>query len=337
MKPKSKHISIAGISIVLLFFIFSFLLGSILVKKSEKEFNPKKQKGEAEASKYSLQEIDAKTGLVRWKLTAKKGTTKNNLKSAVIKDIEAKVYKNKELIFELKAPYGKANSTTKEVLLYGGVKTLNKQGDFLLSSNQLSLGMGTSIEAQKGFNLTIKNKGNLKGKSALVNEDQTKIEIQDLKEASLKDIVLKGKLVSIHRDDKGNIIKASIYNNGTITFKKHNDSKLSADIIEWKKEDIVEAKSHVIYKSNDVTFNSDYLQIKPSGELIANTNVKIIHGETTCYGDFLIADGSQIIIQGNPKAIQNGKQISADKIVYDLKTEKVEAIGNVKSTISDKV
>jgi len=335
MSSKTKYIAPIGIALVALFFIASYIIGNVVVKRSEKEFSASEQKGEAEASKYSLQEIDAQTGQLRWELTAKEGTTKNSLDSAVIKTISAKVYKDTEVVFELKAPYGKANSSKKEVFLYGGVTTQNKDKTFLLHSNELELGMGASIHARKGFNLVIKNKGKLSGDSAVVNDDQSEINVINLNEAKLQDIALEGNNVYIKRNQEGEIIKALIKNGGKVILKKHKNDSLTANIIEWIKDGSVEAKDNVIYKSKDITFKSNHLLLNPDGKITASDHVEIVHGKTQCFGDQLTYDdNSFIVIQGNPKAIQDGKQITADKILYNLNTEKVEAIGNVQTIIT---
>ena len=174
-KNISKFIPLILTISIIVFFTVSFFRGKSIVQKSEKEINPNQQLAESEAKKYVLKEIDPKTGQIRWDLSAKEGNTENNLQSAVINDIKAHVYKNKEIVFELSAPHAKANSLTRGIYLFGEVVTKDRDGNFLLKSKQISLGMGTSIEAQKGFNLSLKNNGTVKGESALINDDQSKL------------------------------------------------------------------------------------------------------------------------------------------------------------------
>ena len=341
MKSRAtKYLTSFGIILVLLLFVISFVRGNFIVKRSEKEFNSTLQKGEAQTKGYSLQEIDAKTGLLRWELTAKEGETKEKSNVAVITDIQAKVYKDKEVIFELNAPYGKANAHKNEVYLSGGVTTKNKTGDFTLKSNQLGLGIGngTSIEAKKGFDLTLKDKGDLSGESALINEDQSKISVSNLKNASFKDLLFSGKKVSIQRDKNGDIENAMITKGGEIVIKnKDSNDTLTASIINWIKNGTVEAIKNVVYISKDITFKASYLALNPEGKITANGHVQIKHGETNCSGNSLTYDNnSTVVIKGNSKAIQEGKEINADKIQYDVNTGKVEATGNVRTIINGK-
>ena len=338
-KPNSmsKLIPIAVLIGMIVVFTCSFLRGSFLVKLSEKELNPKKQLEEAQASTYTLKEIDAKTGQIRWQLNAKEGKTENNLQTALIKDIDAEVYKNNKVIFKLTAPYAKANAQTKEIYLFKGVTAKNKTGDFLLTSNQVSLGMGTSIEAQKGFNLVLKDTGNVSGENALINDDQTDIQVINLKEAQFKDITLSGKNVHLEKENNGDIQKATITNGGNVILKREKNSSLTANTIKWEKSGKVEARGNVVYISEDKIFKADYLVLKPDGEIYAKDNVFISHGQTKCYGDILnYENNSFITLNGNPKAIQGDKRISANKIVYDLNTSKVSATGNVKTIVINK-
>lgn len=333
----SKLIPVIVLLAMTLFFIGSFLRGSLLVQKSEKEMNPKKQIEEAQAKSYSLKEIDAKTGQVRWQLTAKEGMTENNLQAALIKDIKAEVYKDSEVVFELEAPQAIANASTKEIYLAGDVTCKDKSGNFLLESNQLALGMGTSIEAQKGFRLTLKNSGYITGDNALINDSQTKITVKKLKEASFKDVLITGELVDIDRDIKGDLTKVVISDSGKIVLKKLNNNTLAANIIKWDKTGEIEAISEVVYIQEDKTFKANYLLLKPSGKVYAKNNVLITHGATQCYGNSLTYENNSLTLTGgHPRAIQSGKEITADKISYDLKTGKVEAVGNVKITVINK-
>lgn len=334
----SKLIPILSISCIIVFFIFSFLRGTFLVQKSEKELNSKVQINEAQAEKYSLKEIDAKTGQIRWQLTAKEGMTEDNLEAALIKNIKAEMYKDKKVIFELTAPQAKANASTKEIYLLGDVTAKDKDGKFLLTANQIALGMGTSIEAQKGFNLNLKNNGTLNGDSALINDDQTKIIIKKLEQASFKDIALSGEEVSIERDEKGEPNKATLSNGGKIILKNSNNDTLSANTIKWTKDGQVFAIGNVVYIREDKTFKAGELLLKPDKKLYAKNTVSITHGQTQCSGSSLSFENSSlIIISGNPKAIQGDKTITADKIVYNLDTSKVEATGNVKTTVTNKL
>lgn len=334
----SKITPYIAILAVIAFFSISFLRGSLLLKKSEKEIDIKKQVEEAQAKKYSLKEIDAKTGQTRWQLVAKEGKTENNLQTAIIKDIEAEVYKNNEIVFLLKAPFAKANGTTKEISLFGDVTAKNKSESFLLSAKQVALGMGTSIEAQKGFSLILKGNGTVTGDSALINDDQTEITVKDLKEASFKEILLSGKKVYIEKDKNGDLKNAIISNGGKIILKNQNNDSLIADTIKWQQNGEVEAISNVVYNSGDKVFKAGQLTLKPDKTVYAKNNVQIKHGKTQCFGNSLsYENNSLVVINGKPKAIQNDKQITADKIVYDLNTGKVQAIGNVRTTVANKV
>ncbi len=337
--PKRTNISkfiplILTISMII-FFVISFSRGKSIVQKSEKEINPALQLVESEAKKYVLREMDPKTGLIRWDLSAKEGNTESNLQSATINDIKAHVYKEKEVVFELSAPHAKANSLTKEICLFGKVTTKNRAGDFLLESNQLSLGMGTSIEAQKGFNLSLKNNGTVKGESALVNDDQSKITVTKLEEAVFKDIQLSGENVYIEKNSKGEISSALINNGGKIILK--NNDTLSADTIKWDNSGNIEASSNVVYNSEEKLVKAGYLKITPDKKVLAKNNVSIVHGKTECYGNTLsYGNNSFIVITGNPGAIQGDKKILADKIVYDVNSKKVQAVGNVRTIINHK-
>lgn len=335
-KNISKLIPLVVISLTIIFFVSSIIKGNVLVHNSEKELNPKKQIDEAQAEKYSLKEIDAKTGQVRWQLTAKEGKTEHNLEAAIIKDIKAEVFKNNSIVFELEAPYAKANNATKEIYLFDQVTAKDKTRNFLLTSNQLALGMGTSIEAQKGFNLILKNIGTVEGDNAIINDDQTKIIVRDLKEAIFKDIVLSGKNVSIEKGKNGDLIQATISSGGKIILKNKNNENLAADTIKWNKSGEVEATNNVIYYSKDKTFKAGYLRLTNSGKVYAKNNVLIIHGSTQCYGNSLkYENNSTIVISGNSTANQGNKQIKADKITYNLDTDNVEAQGNVKTIVQD--
>jgi LPS export ABC transporter protein LptC len=319
--------SVAGI------FTFSFVKGSSLVKKSEKELNTKEQKSEAKAEGYSLKEIDAKTGTIRWQLTAEEGSTENNLQGASIKGINAEVYKDNKVVFELSAPSAKGNYGSKEIYLLGKVIAKNPLGTFLLTTNQLALGMGTSIEAQKGFSLILKNSGSVIGENAIVNDDQTKIIVENLKEAIFKNLTLSGTKVSIEKDSGDSDLKnAIITEGGKIVIKDElRNDVLTANEIRWKKDGDVEAISNVVFTSNDKTFRAGYLLLKPDGKVIAKNNVLIVHGNTKCSGNQLNYENDFITVSGKPKAIQGSNQITADKIVYNLQTGKVEASGNVKT------
>lgn len=327
----SPQIIISGIVILL---ISSFIIGNSLVKKSEKELNPNKQINEAQAATYSLKEIDTKSGELRWELTAKEGKTEDNLKAVLIKDIDAKVYKNNKVIFELHAPQARANASTKDIYLFGEVTAKDTEGKFLLKSNQLSLGMNTSIEAQNGFNLILKDSGTLTGENAFINDDQTQIIVKELNEAIFKEITLSGKKVTITRDTNGSLNKALISKGGKVILKDQKTNSLSADTIKWDKSGKIEAVKNVTYTSEDKIFKADYLLIKPDKKIYAKNNVSIVHSDTQCYGNYLsFEDESLIVISGRPKAIQGRKQITADKIVYNLNSRKVEALGNVKTTV----
>ena len=333
-KFKIKSIPLLILISSIVIFIISFFNARILVKQSEKELNPKQQLTEAQATKYSLKEIDTKTGQLRWQLTAKEGKTEDNLQGATIKDITAEVYRNNEVVFELTAPYAKANAATKEIYLLGDVIAKDKSGNFLLKSNQLAIGMNTSLEAQNGFNLTLKNSGTISGQNALINDDQTMITVKNLEEASFKDISLSGKKVVILREQNGDIKKAVISQGGKVILKNQKDSSLSADSIEWINEGNVQATKNVVYTSEDKIFKAEYLLLKPDKSIYAKDNVLILHGNTQCSGNSLnFENNSKITLNGKPKAIQGEKQITADKIIYDINTNKVEAIGNVKTII----
>ena len=335
-KQISKFIPLILVISIVTFFTFSFFRGKSIVQKSEKEVNLTQQLVESEAKKYILKEIDPKTGLTRWDLSAKDGNTENNLQSAVINDIKAHVYKDKVVVFELSAPHAKANSLTKGIYLFGNVITKDKNGDFLLKSKQISLGMGTSIEAQKGFDLYLKNNGTVKGESALVNEDQSKITVTKLEEALFKDIRLSGENVYIEKNKEGEVASTLIKGGGKIILVKNNDT-LSADTIKWDISGNIEASNNVVYNSGDKVFKADHLTISPDKKVFAKNNVSIIHADTECTGSSLsFTNNSFIIITGNPTAIQGNKKILADKIVYDVNSKKVQAIGNVRTITNRK-
>ncbi|GEM_PF-3145144 len=331
----SKLIPKLFLVLMVSFFIFSLIRGNSLVKNSENELNPKKQIEEAQAKKYSLKEIDAKTGQTRWELSAQEGSTEGNLQAALIKNIKAEVYKDNKVIFNLHAPFGKANASTKEIYLYGGVIATNNDGDFLLMSNQIALGMGTSIEAQKGFDLILKNSGTVVGENVLINDDQTKFTIVRLKEASFKNINLSGEKVYLEKDKNGDLTQALILNGGKVILKDEDNDSLSASKIKWSKDGQIEANTNVVYISKDKVFKAGYILLKPDKKLYAKNNVLITHGKTTCYGNALSYENNSLItLTGSrPKAIQNDKQIIADKIIYNLDTDKVEATGNVRTSI----
>lgn len=335
LKKYSSAIFIAGF---IVFFTFSFVRGSILVKRSEKELNTKKVSSEAHANAYILKEVDTKTGDLRWKLTAEEGSTENDLQNASIKGIKAEVYKNNEIVFKLSAPLAKADHNKKEIFLLGEVTAENDTGDFFLKTNQLALGMGTSIEAQKGFNLTLKNSGTISGEEALVNDDQTEIVVKDLKEASFKNISLSGNEVHIEKEKGGDLKNAKITNGGKVLLKNDKKETLTANTINWKKGGEVEAIGNVVYTSTDKVFRAGYLLLKEDGKVYAKNSVQIVHGEVKCSGSSLsFEDDALIVISGRPKAVQGANQITADKIVYNLHTGKVEASGNVKTSSSHKV
>lgn len=330
----SPQIIISGIAILL---IFSFMIGNSLVKKSEKELNPKKQINEAQAATYSLKEIDTKTGELRWELTAKEGKTEDNLQAVLIKDIDAKVYKSNKVIFELHAPNARANTSKKEIYLFGEVIAKDTEGKFLLKSNQLALGMNTSIEAQNGFNLILKDSATLTGENAFINDNQTQIIVKNLNEALFKEVTLSGKKVTIIRDINGVLDRALISKGGKVVLKDQKNNSLSADTIKWEKSGEITAIKNVTYTLGDKLFKAGFLLIKPDKKIYAKNNVSIIHSDTQCYGNYLsFEDGSLIVISGKPKAIQGDKQITADKIVYNLNSGKVEAKGNVKTTVTEK-
>lgn len=323
---------------MVIFFIGSFVFGTFLVNKSEKEINPKKHLEEAEAKTYTLREIDSKTGALRWELTAKEGKTENNLQATFIKDIKAEIYKNNEVIFELKSPEAKANATTKEIYLFDNVTVKDKKGKFLLECKQLSLGMGTSIEAQNGFKLVLINNGTINGEHAIINDDQTKITVRNLKEAELNDIKVSGGKVQIERNQNGDLLSINISDHGKVILRKPQNDTLEASSINWNKNGEVTATDNVTYKSKDKTFTAEYLHIESSGNLTAKNNVQISHGKTKCFGNLLTYNNNNLVtITGNTKAVQENKEIKADKIFYNINTGKVEAIGDVKSTVSNKV
>ncbi len=343
MKSKifaSKYIPAYFIAGLVMFFTFSYVKGSSLVKKSEKEINVRNQIGEAQTAGYQLKEIDAMTGALRWQLTAKEGTTEDNLQKAFIKGITAEVFKDNEVVFHLQAPLAKGSYGTKEIYLLGGVTAENKTGDFFLKTTQLALGMGTSIEAQKGFQLSLKNTGSVKGESALINDDQTEIIVKSLTEALFKNVALSGAEVHIKKEKGGDLQNAIISNGGKVILKNEKDKNkketLTAGEIRWSKDGEVEAIGNVVYTSADKIFKAGYLLLKSDGKVYAKNNVIIVHGNTRCTGAALsFEDKSLIVVSGKPKAFQGQNQISADKIVYNLQTGKVEAVGNVKTSVSN--
>lgn len=320
---------------VILLFVTSYTIGSRIVLKSEKELNTKKQKQEAKAGEYTLEEIDTKSGELRWRLTAKEGLTKDNLQNAQVKGISAKIYKNNQVIFELEAPYAKTSYQTNEIYLYGNVTVKDQNNDFLLTSNRISLGMDTSIEAQEGFSLILQNTGTIKGERALINGDKTNIIVKNLYEANLKEIKLSGIDVTIEKDKDSTLKKALITSGGEIILTNKNNSSLSADNILWEKDGDVKANGNVIFKTEDKILKAKYLTLKSNNKFYAKNNVHITHGNTSCSGNYLsYEDNNLIVISGSPKAVQENKQITADKIVYDTKSGKVEAIGNVKTLVT---
>ncbi len=332
---QAPYLILAGMTI---FIIFAFFKGNLLVSKSEKELSQEQITTEAKAQQYTLKEIDVKTGELRWKLTAKGGETQEHLQSALIKDIEAKVYKNNEVVFELQAPFAKADASTKEIFLFGNVLVKNNDKSLLLMSSQIALGMNASIEAQKGFDLELINTATIKGETASINEDQTQIIVHDLSEAVFKDISLSGNEVTIIKDKNGSLQNVEIKNGGKIILTNQDNDNLSANTINWKQNGEIEATNNVIFISKDKVFKSNYLLLKQDKTLYARDNVLITHHNTKCYGNSLTYDNKSLItISGKPKAIQEGKQITADKIVYDLTTGKVQAIGNVKTSIEHSV
>ena len=334
-KYLSKFFPVILIIVMIVFFTIAFIKGKSIVKKSETEIDSKSQTVESEAKEYSLQEIDSNTGLIRWDLTAKEGNTENNLQSTIINDIKARVYKDKEVVFELSAPHARANSLTKEIYLFDEVITKDTNGKFLLKSKQISLGMGTSIEAQKGFNLELKDSGTVKGEKALINDEQNKITVTNLDEALFKDIKLSGKNVYIERNNKGEIASANIEGGGRIVLK--NNDVLQANVIKWKNGGTTEAFGEVVYNSGDKTFTANYLTITADKKVYAKNNVSIVHGDTKCLGASLAYENNSfVVITGSPKAIQGDKEILADKIVYDINLKKVQAIGNVRTIVNQK-
>ena len=333
-----KLFPLVVIALSAVLFICSFIKGYKLVQKSEKELNSKKQIEEAQAKEYSLKEIDAKTGQIRWKLTAREGTTEGNLQAALIKDIKAQVYKDQSPIFDLSAPYAKGNVSKKEIYLYGDVTAKDYKGNFMLTTNQLSLGMGTQIEAQKGFYITLKNTGTLTGENALINDDQTQITVSDLKEANFENLILKGKEVNINRDKDGSLLSANITGGGTIILKKSKNDILTANTITWTKDGKTEAINDVVYKQSDKSFKAGYLSLNPDKTISAKNNVSVIHGKTRCYANSLrVENDSLVTLTGNPKAFQEDKEITALKIIYDTKTNKLEAIGNVRTISKEQI
>lgn len=320
---------------IVTFLLISFYRGKELLKKSEKEITPQFHQNESNATQYELKEIDPITGLLRWQLVAKEGNTQNNLQNALIKDIEVTVFKGKEVIFNLKAPLAKANSTTKEIILEGGVITKNKDESLILTSNRLSLSMGTSLEAIDGFSLLLKESGTLTGQSVVINEEQTKVKIKDLKNAVLKDISISGNNVYLEKDNKNEIQKAIITNGGKITLK--NNDTLSANIIEWNHNGKIKAEKNIIFSSNSKLIRAGSLIINSDNSLYADNNVVILDGDTKCSGKKLSYKNNSIIeITGNPKATQGNKVISANKILYDSNLKKLQALGNVKTMVIPK-
>jgi len=226
----TKLIPLLILTGMVVFFLVSITKGLQLVSKSEKELNLKKHITEAKALEYSLEEVDALTGELRWKLKAKEGSTENNLQAAIIKDINAEIYKDNMVVFKLTAPYAKANVEKKEIYLYGGVTAKDEKGDFVLNSNQLALGMGTSIEAEEGFTLNLKNENTIKGEKAFINDEQTKFIITKLTEGVFKEIILSGEEVVIEKEKNGELIQAKITSGGKVIIKNENQSNLKAKI-----------------------------------------------------------------------------------------------------------
>ena len=322
---------------IVVFFLISIAKGLQLVSKSEKELNPQKQITEAKALEYSLKEVDAATGELRWKLKAREGSTENNLQNAVIKDINAETYKDNMIVFKLTAPFAKANTEKKEIYLYGGVTAIDEKGDFILNSNQIALGMGAAIEAKKGFTLNLKGGNSIKGEKAFINEGQTKFIITKLTEAVFKEIILSGEEVTIEKEKNGELIQATITNGGKVIIKNENQNILKALNIKWVKSGEVEATNNVSYISEGKTFMANYLLLKPDKKVFARNKVIIEHGKTRCFGESLSFENNSVTITGSPKAIQGNKQISANKIVYDINSGKVQAIGNVRTIVINNI
>lgn len=330
LKP---YLPIIYFCLFLSLFLIAFYRGNSIVLKSEKEFKTSKSSSEAIATSYSLKEIDAKTGLLRWVLTAKDGVTGANLKSVIINNITAKVYNGRKIAYKLFAPKGRADSKTKEIFLFGGVVTESANGDFKLLSSTVNIDGNASINTPESFHLILMGKGDIYGTEAKVNDDQTEIAIKSLDKADMENILLSGSNVKINRDDKGDLLSANILNGGKIILKKVDNNSLTANTIKWLKDGSVEALSKVVYTSKDSTLTANKLTMKGDGKIYASNHVKIIYGDTICTGDKLtFEDKSNIIISGSPEAIQNGKVINADKILYNTKSGKVEALGNVRIT-----
>ena len=328
----AKTIPIILVIVTSSFFIFSFFQGKFLIKKNEKEIKPKSHISESQAKIYELKEIDSKTGFIRWEITAKEGNTGDNLQSAYINDIKAKIYKDKKVVFEITAPRARANLETKEILLLDKVVTKDKNKSFVLKSKELSLGKGTSLEAHKGFILRLKDNGTIIGESVFLNDDQSKISITELKSAALKDITISGKTVNLEKDKKNQITQALVKDGGTITLK--NNDVLSAQIIHWSKSGKIEAKNNVVFTSNNKIIHAEHVTITPEKEVTAKNKVQIVHKDTQCYGELLTyKDKSLITITGNPKAIQGNKTVTADKILYNVDSNELQAIGKVKTKV----
>jgi lipopolysaccharide assembly outer membrane protein LptD (OstA) len=194
--------------------------------------------------------------------------------------------------------------------------------------------MGTSIEAEEGFTLNLKNENTIKGEKAFINDEQTKFIITKLTEGVFKEIILSGEEVVIEKEKNGELIQAKITSGGKVIIKNENQSNLKAQNINWMKSGEVEAKNNVSYISDGKTFMANYLLLKPDKKIFAKDHVAIEHGKTQCFGESLSFENNSIItITGMPKAIQGNKQISANKIVYDINSGKVQATGNVRTVV----
>ena len=98
----------------------------------------------------------------------------------------------------------------------------------------------------------------------------------------------------------------------------------------------IESFSELYDKKNEVVTRSGFLLDKRKEKITTlSINVRIFKDDLVCRSEFAVIDHESdiMILTGHPLIYQEGNELSASKIIYNIDTGEIEMQGNVSGTI----
>ncbi len=299
---------LAPVVLGLAFFIFSLIYGLIAVNKTQlpSEFD----KIPLEIANYEIKQIDPITNEIKWILRANKSEASSAEDEAKIIDPHLVYYKNSQPSFYIKSKFAHLESQKQEVQMFDGVKLISADKRFVIESGALFFqDSRKEILVDKSWTLSIDNGYKVFGDSGVIDRD-------------FGHIVSKGH-AQLRKDDPkdpmllsaGNIVVDVKGKN--LTVQANTDASLNL------------LEDHLL-KAQNITINDD-------STVVARDQVSVATSKLSCYSAkmHVVVDAAkkpqQAIFEGAPYAIQKGKKIFADVIIYDFNTEELVLEGRVHS------